>query len=152
MKVRDIMQMRVITVPLSATYEEAARLLSVYNISGVPVLDENGAVIGVVSEKDLFRIMYPSYRNFYTHPESFVDLEVREQEIVAWRNKPITDIMTTNIRNVHPDDPALKAGSIMLAHNVHRLPVIEEEKLVGIVSRRDIFKNIINTHIGSAEQ
>lgn len=147
MKVKDVMQVRVITVLPEASYEEAARLLSVYNISGVPVVNEGGEIIGILSEKDLFRVLYPNYDTFYKNPESYTDLEIREQEIAEWRGRKIKDVMSTHIKSVHPDDPVLKAGSIMLSEQVHRLPVVAEGKLVGIVSRRDIFKHILNTHL-----
>ncbi|PIR38599.1 MAG: histidine kinase [Candidatus Zambryskibacteria bacterium CG10_big_fil_rev_8_21_14_0_10_42_12] len=148
MKVRDVMQVRVITILPDAPYEEAARLLRVYNVSGVPVVDESGHIIGILSEKDLFRALYPNYADFYKNPEAYLDLEAREKVVAHLRGKPVRDIMSSELTIVSPEDKVMKAGSIMLTKSVHRLPVVEEGKLVGIISRRDIFKNIIQHHLG----
>lgn len=151
MKVKDVMQARVISVPYSATYEEVARLLHMYNISGLPVVDEKEILIGVVSEKDLFRILYPNYSDFYKNPESYLDLEARETEVASLRGKRVSDFMSRDIVTVSPDDLVMKAGSLMLTKHMHRLPVIEDTKLVGIISRRDIFKNIVQKHLNGEE-
>lgn len=151
MKVRDVMQVRVISVPETATYEEVARLLHVYNISGLPVLDSTGNLVGVVSEKDLFRILYPNYSDFYMNPESFLDLEAREHHVSMVRGRKVVEFMSRNIVTVHPDDLVMKAGSIMLTKNMHRLPVVMDGELKGIISRRDIFKNILQKHLQPEE-
>ena len=142
------MQVRVITISPDAPYEEAAKLLRVYNVSGIPVVDENGDVIGVLSEKDLFYALFPNYIDFYKNPESYLDLESREKAIIHLKGKPVRDIMSTDVIVIAPDDKVMKAGSIMLTKNIHRLPVVEEGKLIGIISRRDIFKNILSQHLG----
>lgn len=148
MKVRDVMQVRVITIPPDAPYEEAARLLRVYNISGIPVVGEDGAILGVLSEKDLFRALYPNYTDFYKTPEAYLDLDKREEAISHVRFKPVKELMSVDVTFVTPEDKVMKAGSIMLTKSVHRLPVVEEGKIVGIISRRDIFKNILSQHLG----
>ncbi len=141
------MQTRVISVPHTATYEEAARLLHVYNISGLPVVNDEGIIIGIISEKDLFRILYPNYSEFYTNPGAYLDLEIRESEIKSVKWKPVTDFMVNDVITVKPDDLIMKAGSLMLSKGVNRLVVMEDGELKGILSRRDIFKNILQKHL-----
>lgn len=152
MKVRDVMQIQVISVPDTATYEDVAKLLHVYNISGLPVVNADKILVGVVSEKDLFRILYPRYDEFYRNPEAYLDLELRETKVSELRGRPVVEFMSRDIVTVAPDDLIMKAGSIMLAKNVHRMPVLEGGQLKGIISRRDIFKNILQKNLSFGEK
>ncbi len=146
MKVRDVMKLSVITVHANATYEDVARILANRKISGMPVLDETGRMIGTVSEKDLFRIMYPFYRSYYVNPESYTDYEERENKINEIRTHPVHRFMTRDVLTINPDAPIMRAGALMLAHNINRLPVVEGKKLVGIISRTDIYRRILENH------
>jgi len=80
MKVRDLMRKKIITLKPENTYEEAVALLYKNNLNGAPVVDDEGKLVGYVSEKDLFRILYPYYQSFYEHPESYTDGEKREKK------------------------------------------------------------------------
>jgi len=147
MKVRDVMQTRIITAYQDSTYEEVARLLQLYNISGLPIISRTGELVGILSEKDLVGALFPKPEDFYKNPEAHLNLEDKEAEIARVRFKPIFEFMSPEVTAVFPNDPILKAGSIMIAKNVHRLPVVEKKKLVGIISRRDIFKNILDVYL-----
>ena len=70
MKVRDLMKKDFITLNPQNTYEEVVALLYNNNLNGAPVINENNELVGYVSEKDLFRILYPYYKSFYEHPHS----------------------------------------------------------------------------------
>jgi len=112
MLARDIMTTHVISIEPDASVRDAARLLSTYNISGVPVLDANGAMIGLVTEADL----------------------------ISKPGKTVADIMTRRVLSV-PDDTAVDAIAQMLTSNGYkRVPILREGRLVGIVSRADIVR------------
>jgi len=147
MKVRDVMETEVITVPEHASYEDVAKILYTRNISGVPVVDKDGNLVGALSEKDLFRIMYPFYKSYYEDPGSYTDLEARENKIEEIRSHPVKGFMTQNVVTVAPDMPVMRAGALMLARGVNRLPVVEDGKLIGIISRRNIFREILRHHL-----
>lgn len=142
--VKDIMIKKVITVKADATIQETAEILAKDGFSGAPVVNEYNELVGVISEKDLFKALYPSYKEFYLEdslalladPDKMQELiqdkgAVKIKEIIE--DKPIT---------VTPETPLVRAGAIMLAKHVHRLPVIEKEKLVGLISRRDLYRTI----------
>lgn len=148
MHVRDVMEVDVVTVPEHATYEDVARLLHDKQISGVPVVDSDGRLVGAVSEKDLFRILYPFYRSYYESPESYTDFVAREAKIEEIRHHPVSGFMTTDISVISPDAPIMRAGAIMLARHIHRLPVVEGGRLVGIVSRANIYREILKRRLG----
>ncbi|TAL20757.1 CBS domain-containing protein [Patescibacteria group bacterium] len=147
MKVRDVMEKNVIAVKKGATYEEVARILDKQGIKGAPVVDENNVVIGVVSEKDLYKILYPFYSSFYDHPELYVDFENRESKIDEVRGKKVEEFMSRNTVSVSPDSPVMRAGAMMIAKGVHRLPVIENGKLVGIVTRSKIYRTLLRNRL-----
>jgi CBS domain-containing protein len=147
MKAKDVMRTTVITLHQSATYEDAGRLLYTRKISGVPVVDDDNKLVGMISEKDLFRVLYPFTGSFHEHPEQYLDHERREDKIEEIKKNRIERFMSRDIIVISPEDPIMKVGAIMLARGIHRLPVMEGDKIVGIISRRDIFKNVLKKHL-----
>lgn len=147
MKVRNVMKSPVITINESASYEEAAKILCEHSISGAPVVDAAGNLVGLISEKDLFRVLFPFEQSYYDHPEAYLDFEQRENKIDEIRHDAILPYITNKVVTVEPEMPILQAGGLMLAKGVHRLPVVEAGKLVGIISRKDIFGRIFKNHL-----
>jgi CBS domain-containing protein len=143
MKVKDIMETNVVAIDKNTSYEEVARILYENNISATPVLEADGTVIGIVSEKDIFRILYPFYRSFYDQPILYSNMEEREQKAQEIRNHKAELFMNRNIIPVSPDDPIMRAGAIMLAKHISRLPVVKDGKVVGIISRKMIYRAIL---------
>lgn len=147
MKVRDLMESQIISIPETVTYEEAARVLSENKINGVLVLNDSGKVVGIVSDKDLFRILYPFSTSFFENPELYLDLESREHKIEDVRQKPVSIFMTKNVHSIEPDVPIMRAGAIMLAKHIHRLPVIENDHLIGIITRSQIYGALLDSFV-----
>ncbi|MFA5127620.1 MAG: CBS domain-containing protein [Patescibacteria group bacterium] len=148
MKVREIMSTNFISIKPSATYEEVYKILIENDISGAPVVAENENIVGIVSEKDLFRVLFPFYTSYYNNPELYVDYEERENKVDEIKNHKVELFMSRDFVKISPDDPVLRAGALMLAKNVSRLPVVENGKLVGMIWRRDIYKTILNNKLG----
>jgi CBS domain-containing protein len=147
MKVRDVMKTPVITVSPATSYEETARLLNESHFSGVPIVSDSGKLLGIVSEKDLFRAMYPRYEEYVFEPHAYLDQEVQEGEVKTIRKQPIEKFMETNVVTIEADAPILHAGGLMLAHGFHRLPVTDKGVLVGIVTREDIYSAIFKKYL-----
>jgi CBS domain-containing protein len=148
MKVQDVIQRDVITVTPDLSYAEVARILHDNKISGAPVVDDDGALLGIISEKDLLRVLYPRYGSYYEGPEMYTDFEERENKICEIKENKITHFMTTDIVMISLETPIMKIGGLMLAKGVHRLPVVENGILIGIVTRGDIFKTILKDQLG----
>lgn len=147
MKVKDVMDANVFTVRNDATYEEAARYFAKKDISGAPVVDPQNRVVGMLSEKDLFKALYPLYKNFHDNPELYLDYEAREEKIKEIRSDTVDKFFSKNIISVEPETPILRAGALMLAKGIHRLPVIKDGKLAGIVTREHIYQRILRHHL-----
>ncbi len=148
MRVRDVMVTEVITVTPETAYEDAAFLLHKHQVSGMPVVDENGVLAGIISEKDLFRALYPRYEEYVSNPEAYTDQERQEVEIESVRKQPVHKYMNRKVVTISAGASVLHAGGLMLARGVHRLPVVENGKLVGIVAREDIYSAILKKHLG----
>jgi len=148
MKVKNVVSKNVLCVNPETTYEESAKLMYENNFSGLPVIDNKGNLVGIISEKDLFRAMYPNYEDFIANPEEYFNHEEQEKRILEIKNNPIKMYMSKKVISISPETSLMAAGGIMLAHHIHRLPVLENEKLVGIVSREDIYKAILKHYLG----
>ena len=145
MIVKNVMEKNVITINKDATYYEAAKILCQNNIGGAPVVDEDNNLVGMLSEKDLFKVLYPFYRSYYDNPELYLDAQGRESKATDIRDHKIADFMSKGdeISTVEPNTPIMRAGAILIAKHKHRLPVLDKGKLVGIVSRENIFRTIL---------
>lgn len=148
MKVKDIMSVRVVSVAPTTTYADAAELMHKEKLAGVPVVDEAKKLVGFLSEKDLFRAMYPDYGEFVLTPEAIGDQESSEDRVEDLRAQPIAKFMKGKVITIEPDAPILKAGGIMLSHGIHHLPVVLSGALVGMLDREDIFSAILKHRLG----
>lgn len=151
MQVKDIMITKIITVPETATYEEAAQILVSNRIGGAPVIDGHGSLLGIISKKDLFKVLYPFYRSFYEHPENYAQTEQLEDKAGEIRKHKIIDYMSKGVITVESDVPIISAGAIMLARQIHRLPVVENNQLVGLVTREDVFEAVLKHNFSFIE-
>jgi len=142
MKVKDLMQKRFKTLKPNNTYQDAVALLYKNKLTGVAVVNEDKEIVGYVSEKDLFRILYPYYQSFYEHPENYTDGEKREKKAEEIKLHPVEMFMTKKPLTVYPDMPIMNAGALMLANRVHQFPVIENNKVVGMISRELIYRAV----------
>jgi CBS domain-containing protein len=141
------MKSEVVTIPVGTLYRDVERVLRENKITGAPVVDAGGEVVGIVSEKDLFRVLYPYYRSFYAHPEMYSDLEAREMKASDIAHHPVERFMATRVWSIEPDRPIMRAGAIMLARGIHRMPVMSEGKLIGIVTRTAVYRAVFEMNL-----
>lgn len=143
MLVRDVMTKNVRTVGPTDSFKTIVVLLAKNKISGVPVVDKKGKVVGIISEKDLFYKFFPSQKKFYKDVEYYMNFDNLENEASRVVKLKAKDFMSKSVISVAPDDHILKACSLFLIHNIRRLPVIKKGELVGIVSTNNIYKNFL---------
>jgi CBS-domain-containing membrane protein len=133
--VRDVMTTEVVTVDRITPYKEIAGLLAKHKISAVPVLTMGRHVAGVVSEADLLTAQDQRARKARTGRGDHLPWSRSRQH----PRLTAEELMTSPAVTIHPDAPIPRAASLMHAHHVKRLPVVDPEgKLLGIVSRRDL--------------
>lgn len=147
MKVRDIMTSDVVTVGPEVNVGDVARILREYDLSGVPVVDDDNKVLGVVTELDLIsrhaEPNYPRYiqimdtRIFLENPQKFNE-ELRRMLAVT-----AEQLMTQNPPTVKADDEVDTVAAIMAEHELNPVPVVAEDgTLVGIVAFHDVLEII----------
>ena len=141
MKVAEIMTREVLTVTSDTPLAKVTSLICLHQFSGMPVVDGD-RVVGIVSEKDILKALYPTYTEFYDDPVRSRDFEEMETRYRDMSQRPVEEVMTHNVIVVSPDEPILKAASTMILKKVRRLPVVEGDRLVGIVSQGDIHRAI----------
>ena len=143
---KDIMTKNVTTVGATTTIEELARTLMEHKISGVPVVDDNENLIGIVTENDLIsqnkRLHIPTVMRLF---DSFIMLESPgkiEKEIKKMTAITVNDIYTKEVITVTEDTPVQDIATIMSEKKVHLIPVVEGKKILGIIGKIDLIKGI----------
>lgn len=145
MKVSDIMTSSVRTARADTPVKEIANTMCFHKISGLPIVDENDAIIGIVSEKDLLTRMFPDMKTIAE--EGRPNFEEMEKGYSDTLKLVASDIMTTPVSSVTSDMPIMKAASLMCLKNIRRIPVADSNKIVGIVSIGDVHKAIFQSSL-----
>ena len=120
-KVKEIMKTKVITVKRTTDIYEAIRILVENNITGLPVVNDDMTVAGIISEKDVLRLLY-------------------EME-----DKPgsVEDFMTKDVISFDQEENLVDITEHLINHDFRRVPILEDGKLVGILSRKDVIACIL---------
>ena len=124
-KVSAFMATRPVVASPNMTVFEAAKLTMQNKISGLPVVDETGKLVGMLSELDCLRVLLDSVYN--------------DQEYGAQR---VSDVMTTEVDVCHPEDDIVDVAASMLNNRHRRRPVVEDGKLVGQLTCRQILRAV----------
>lgn len=129
MLVREVMSSPVVSTTSGTSVREAVRLLDEHRITSMPVLDDSGRLVGVVSEADLVReVLRPDPRAHMMPPG-------RATTAVATR---VDEVMTTFPLTVHPDEDLAEAVDLLTSTSVKSVPVVADGVVVGVLSRRDV--------------
>ncbi len=141
MNASDIMTKTVITGRPDTTVEQAAELMTRNRISAIPVLDDEGGIVGIVSEGDLMRRVEGAKDKTRSWWLSFFsESETNAKSFVQERGQHLKDIMTTQLITVTPDTPVSQIARLLEKKHIKRVPVVEDGKLVGIVSRANLLQ------------
>ncbi len=139
MKVRDVMTAPVFSATLETPLKEVARLLMEHRISGVPVSDEAGKVLGIVSEADFLIKERGTADRRDRRPLAWLFGEVRRDvEQAKISATTAGEAMTRPAVTIGADSSLREAAGLMVEKRVNRLPVVEDDRLVGIVTRADL--------------
>ncbi len=145
MNVADVMTRTVISVTPDTTIADAAALLLEHRISGLPVVDPKGAVVGIVTEGDLLRRTETGTERRHARWLEFLIAPGRlAQEYANANAKRVGEVMSADVVAVTPQDSLAEVVRQMEDHNVKRLPVVEAGRLVGIVSRANLVRALLD--------
>lgn len=147
MIVKDIMNTSIKTAGSDTLIKDIASVMCLNKISGVPVVDGENALIGVLSEKDILKAMFPDVTRVMEDGVN-PNFESIEADYTNIMDKKAADLMTKMVASVTPDMPLLKAASMMCVKNIRRIPVTDDaNKLVGIISIGDVHKAIFQENL-----
>lgn len=130
MQVRDLMQPEVVTLEAEDHLDMADTLMRLGRIRHMPVVEE-GRLVGILSQRDLFRAAISTA------------LQLRASAEREWLKKiPVREVMVSPVRTVSPEAPITEAVHLLLEHRIGCLPVVEGEQLVGLLSETDCLRHL----------
>ncbi|HZR72474.1 CBS domain-containing protein [Bradyrhizobium sp.] len=143
MRARQIMTRKVVSVTPEQTILEAVNLMLRNHVSGLPVVDRAGAVVGIVSEADFLRRTEIGTPRKHNRLLSFIfGHGPAADDYVRERGRKISEVMTPSPITVGEDAPLSDIVSLMERHRIKRVPVVRDDKLVGIVSRSNLIQAV----------
>jgi acetoin utilization protein AcuB len=140
MLVRDVMTTNVITVPSSTPLIDAERIMQFHKIERLPIVDK-GKLVGIITKNDVLK----------ASPSAATSLS-RSELLYLLAKLTVKEIMKTNVVTVTPDMPIEQAVALAQAKRVGALVVVENGKVVGIVTTNDIFYKVVNPLFGIGEK
>lgn len=152
MKIQDIMIENVISCNTQDNVKHAARLMREHGVGGIPVL-ESDRVVGIITENDILKLLeVPERDGQLWLPSPFEIIEIPLRELIGWEEtrhvlddvgaKKVSEVMSHPVISVEATDSLEKVASKMVKHKINRVPVVEDGKLIGIVTRQDIISGM----------
>ncbi|MGI8776719.1 MAG: CBS domain-containing protein [Acidimicrobiales bacterium] len=145
-RVRDVMQGTDGLVGDDADLRQAAEVVASTRIGDLMVVDPDGAFVGVLSEGDILRNALPDLDEILAAGGSLYDAyQLFMGKAHALADRPILPLVIREPLVMHPDDHVAKAATILIERQIRRLPVVDDGRLVGTVSRADICRAVVST-------
>lgn len=123
--VSDVMTSDVVVVPANSSAEEAGRILVENGMSGAPVVDESGQLVGIISEFQLLELVYEPHL----------------------KSSCVRDFMTRDVLTVSVEDSLDTVANMFILHRIRRLPVVQEGRLRGIITRGDVLRRLLDAPV-----
>lgn len=147
LKAKDIMTKEVITVYPETEIIQAAHILIDRHISGLPVVDKEGRLKGIICQSDLIaqqkKIPLPSYFILFDGAIPLTSSRHIEKEVEKMSAITVSEAMTTHPITVDPETNLEDIATLMVKHNIHTLPVLDRDWLVGIIGKEDILRTLM---------
>jgi CBS domain-containing protein len=146
--IAEIMTKEVVTVKKETTLREIAGIFEERRFGSLPVTDDNGKLIGIVTASDLIEqgrsLHIPTVISIFDWVIPLEGEKTLERELKKMTAQTVGEILTSEVITISSAEPASKAADLMSYHKLHALPVVDGDSLVGIVSRIDIIRNLIS--------
>jgi CBS domain-containing protein len=148
LRAKDIMKKELLTVSPETRVTDAAKILLEKHINGLPVVDDEGRLVGIICQSDLvaqqMRMPVPSVFNLLDGlipiglPATF------EKEVKKIAAIKVSEAMSTKPVTVTPETGLEEIATLMVSRNFHSLPVLEEGRLVGIIGKEDVLRTLVD--------
>ena len=145
---KNIMVKKVITINRNASVGKLSELLLKNKISGVPVVDDAGKMVGIATEGDLIvkdaDLHFPRYFKLLDSIIYLESLNKFKRNLTKYLGTKVGDVMTSKVWTVSEDTPVSEVANMMIRKNVNRVPVLDDDgNLVGIITRADVVKSMV---------
>lgn len=144
--IADIMTREVVTVTRNTSIRQLAELFETRHFGSIPVVDDNGKLVGIVSSSDLIEqgrsLHIPTVISIFDWVIPIEGEKTLEKELQRMTAQTVGEICTEKVLTVAPSDTVTTAADLMGTHKLHALPVVENGKVVGIVARIDIIRTL----------
>ncbi len=146
-KAKDIMKTDIITVKPDTEISKAVKILLDNHINGVPVVNDNGELIGILCQSDLiYQQEEMPVPPIFTILDSIIPLfssKKMEENLQKMSAATVGQAMVKKPVTINPDTPVSEIANLMVEKGFHTIPVVEGKKLVGIIGKEDILKTLI---------
>ena len=151
MRAREVMTTPVITATPEMTVKEAADRMAKHRLSGVPVIDQEGHLVGVLSESDILERLEPHdpARGVVALLDRLAHATGDDRKFLA---RTVGDLMTTAVKTAGPDATVRELTHLMNAYQINRVPIVEGRRLLGIVTRADILRALTRPDAAITEE
>ena len=143
MRVGDVMDRDLTALSEHVGLATAIEVISRHRLTGVPVLDDDGRVVGFISEKDIVKAALPGYFEYIQDPSFIPDFGQFQSRLKKIRNEPVSRYMHRDVISFTEDDSDFFVAMTLIRHNLKRAPVVREGLLVGVVNRTDLLERIM---------
>ncbi len=150
-KVADVMDADPVTVSPDDDVRTVVERLQDNELPGLPVVDKQGSVVGIVTENDLTleeeqaNIPLPHFINLLGGVIFIEPLAGFEKRLAKAFASKVSDMMTTDVDTISPDAGTSEAGRIIAEKHHNRLPVVRDGRLVGVITRVDVLRSLTNS-------
>ena len=148
MKVKDAMTKNIVKINPSLGIREIYKIFCEKHIGGVPVTDENGRLLGMVTKTELLDVLIPDYFDMigdFLFIDDFGALEEKLESVPTLELFIAEDLMVRNVISIKENASLMKAPVLMIKYNIRRLPVLDrDKKVVGVITRMDVCKTLFN--------
>jgi len=143
MKVRDLMRRDLTAVEVDTPVAQVIGLLHQSGLPSLPVVDEQGKVVGVVAERDLIRAILPGYVDMLVSTSFLPSLNQLSRKLQEIGGLPISQFMVRPVVSVRPEDSDLHVADLLIRKGLRQVPVIDERgRLLGTVRRIDVLEGL----------
>jgi CBS-domain-containing membrane protein len=143
----DIMTTDVITVKKETTLQELARILYKHHINGAPVVDDDGALIGIICESDLIRkdrkLHIPTVVALFDAVFYLESSKTMEKEIQRINATTVGDLYSRDVVTVEEKAPVVEIATLMSNKRIYTIPVMDGDRLVGIIGKADLIRTLV---------
>ena len=138
MRAKDVMRSEVQCVSETTTLRELSRAFRRHGVTTLSVINDQGELVGVVSETELLKAMLPGYSELLDTLHYMQDFDYLEDRAEEVENVPVKDIMLSGAVSVDENAPLMRVISLFMLKATSHLPVVHGRKIVGVVTRTDI--------------